>query len=444
MKTRIIVTPMAYLTGVSEDLLDKRYDDNDELLKKLRSDDDAGRIRHLCMIRNEIMKDFMYFVDNMDRFSYGFGRGLDGIERTKESAEWLRSHGTEVCLTGKKVNDHQIHINELIAQNINSVRKYFGEDIDFEYIRDLFVIPRYKQIENIKKEARTFCNYSLHGFYPFGRYLHWSPCDNGLIFDNDLHFLDVVYSQHNDRYMTPWNYTDADADIQGCISDYIENAAGNVHMYVDSENVDIYQLVSMLEALDGTVRERIGKIIVIRDKNNHQGWQLISSRIGIKVEHHHAVRIIDGKSSVDPDLMLDAANDFHENNVRSIIIISSDVDFSSLIRKVKASYLVFYQRNKISTRTLDFYRENGVQTVALNEFAAHRSESFKKQVFRQEIIRFFKEQFMLNGMEIANKINTLTSMHLSDTELKNYYKKYIKGSMIGFGENGEFTVSIPN
>ena len=63
MKTRIIVTAVAYLIGVREDLLEKHYNDNADLLEELKSDENASRIRNLCMIRNEIMRDYLYFVD---------------------------------------------------------------------------------------------------------------------------------------------------------------------------------------------------------------------------------------------------------------------------------------------------------------------------------------------------------------------------------------------
>ena len=444
MKTRIIVTAVAYLIGVREDLLEKHYNDNADLLEELKSDENASRIRNLCMIRNEIMRDYLYFVDAIDLLKYGFGRGLDKLERTKESAGWLRSHGTEVCLFGKKTNDHQIHINDLLAQHINSVRKYFGQDIDFEYVKDLFVIPGYKRVENLRKEARKFGNYNYHFLYPFEQYIHWKPEESGLILDNDLHFINVIYRQNNDSYHAPWNYTDADEPETERIRRFLENAEGAAQMYVDSENVDLYQLVGMLEALDSTQRANIRKIVIIRDQNNHQGWDMINSGFDIPVEHHHAVRILDGKSSVDPDLMLDAAIDYHENNIRNIIIISSDVDFSSLIRKISANYLVFYQRNKTSERTLQFYNEMGVCTAALNSFAGHRSESFKTTVFRNEIKNYFTKLFSLNGIGLANEINEKTSMHLSETELKNYYKRYIKGMSFGFRETGELSFEIPN
>ena len=69
MKTRIIVTVIAYLIGVRDELLAEHYSDNTELLMKLQKDENANKIRHLCIIRNEIMKDYLYFVDNMDNLS---------------------------------------------------------------------------------------------------------------------------------------------------------------------------------------------------------------------------------------------------------------------------------------------------------------------------------------------------------------------------------------
>lgn len=444
MKTRKIVTAAAYLIGTRDSILDEHYNDCAELLNELRNDDDAGRIRNLCMIRNEIMKDYMYFAERIDMLTYGLGYGLDKLERTKDSALWLREHGTEVCLYGKKTNDLQIHLNDLIAQNINSVRRYFGDNINFEYIRELFVIPWYKKVENLKKEAWKYRNNDNHFLYPFGQYIHWKPTESGLILDNDLHFLNVVYSQHNDRYNTPWNYTDADDAVTDRIRCFLENAEGATQMYVDSENVDLYQLVAMLEALDKKLLSGIRKIVVIRDQHNHSGWDMVNSKLGISVEHHHAVRVLEGKSSVDPELMLDVSNDYHTNGVRNIILISSDVDFSALVRKIDANYMVFYQRNKVSDDTLRFYSDNNVSTVALNSFAAHRSESFKREVFRKELDRHLKEQLPKNGFEIAGMISQNTAMHLSETELKNFFKRYIKGIILRFRDNGDLAIEIPN
>ena len=142
--------------------------------------------------------------------------------------------------------------------------------------------------------------------------------------------------------------------------------------------------------------------------------------------------------------MLDVSNDYHTNGVRNIILISSDVDFSALVRKIDANYMVFYQRNKVSDVTLRFYSDNNVSTVALNSFAAHRSESFKREVFRKELDRHLKEQLPKNGFEIAGMISQNTAMHLSETELKNFFKRYIKGIILRFRDNGDLAIEIPN
>ena len=103
-----------------------------------------------------------------------------------------------------------------------------------------------------------------------------------------------------------------------------------------------------------------------------------------------------------------------------------------------------FENNKVSDETLKFYSDNNVSTVALNSFAAHRSESFKREVFRKELDKHLKQQLPENGFEIAGMISQNTAMHLSETELKNFFKRYIKGIALRFRDNGDLAIEIPS
>lgn len=65
-------------------------------------------------------------------------------------------------------------------------------------------------------------------------------------------------------------------------------------------------------------------------------------------------------------------------------------------------------------------------------------------MFRKELDKHLKQQLSENGFEIAGMISQNTAMHLSETELKNYFKRYIKDIVIRFRDNGDLAIEIPS
>ena len=65
-------------------------------------------------------------------------------------------------------------------------------------------------------------------------------------------------------------------------------------------------------------------------------------------------------------------------------------------------------------------------------------------MFRKELDKHLKRQLPENGFEIAGMISQNTAMHLSETELKNFFKRYIKGIVLRFRDNGDLAIEIPS
>lgn len=442
-KERTAVTAFVFAIGVKNEILAEHYYDQRDLLEQLGNDKEMVIQRSLCILRNTIMRDYGYYVDNVER---QLGKGLDKLPDTAETVKTLRNNGVCLDLFNKRVIDIQQKIEELITRYVTALKKYFASDIDFSFIRELIVIPGYKMKGTIKTEANKLNNPYYFSYYPFGTYIHIDPvkaadCIQGLIVKDDLFFLNTVYALNGEHFETPWNHADTDDLILERITDFIYSAEGKTNIYVDSENVCLYQLYAMLESLDQNTRSCIDQIAVIRDINNHPGWNYLSQYTGIPVVNYNAIRVLPDKSTVDAHLMLKVQRDMLCNNVSNIILISSDVDFTPLITEVSADYMVFYQKNKTADRTLEFYRSHDVTTIALGNFAGHKAEDFKRQIFRSELYKLIVKA-NIDAASLAEQVNTSTAMHLSSDELENYIGSFLVGTVIKYDKLGKAVVEL--
>ena len=203
--TMDIVCTMSYLIGVRKELLHNTYDDNcPELLKQLEENKNATIIRYLCKLRTVLMKTFRktdtslrYDLTNIDKLNWFDTNNI----------LWLENNGIRVTLANNRAADYSLHINKLIADNIHACHDPFPEWIKWDYIKRLFIIPRFTDMEVQKREFSKFMDK-----------LDWYPYHQYII----------------SKYKT------ATDEIKDNIYDFIGNS-DKVVLVVDCENSDVYK-----------------------------------------------------------------------------------------------------------------------------------------------------------------------------------------------------------
>ena len=242
--TRNVVTTVAYLIGIRKSILQNTYADEIENLELLFSDRNATVIRYLCKLRTALMMNFKktdtemkYNLTNIDK--------LEWFDR--ENIAQLEKWGFQIVKPNYTSSKYAELINRLISENMANCRELFPEWLNWEYIKDLFIIPKFTQPNVMKAE---FAKYMANTqWYPFQQYIHWNPKDCGGMLKNDKKFFNVLYEQHGDIFISKSNYSDADDEVKERIYRFIENSE-SVEIVVDCENSNSFKLCGVLERVN--------------------------------------------------------------------------------------------------------------------------------------------------------------------------------------------------
>ena len=91
--------------------------------------------------------------------------------------------------------------------------------LNWDYVRDLFIMPNELTEEGTKAAAEEYFTYK--SLYPYGNYINWAPVECGNLLSSDKIFVSLLYEWHGDRF-TQWNrVVDADDYVTGNIYDFI-------------------------------------------------------------------------------------------------------------------------------------------------------------------------------------------------------------------------------
>ena len=184
---------VAYLIGTKMELLVNYNPGYTELFEKLEKDRSALTIRTLCNVRTNHMLNF----SNTERSIVFDLVNLDRQEIYKEDIKTLQRLDISIVKANYRVTRYIADLNILIAQRISEVKDLFPEWVKWDYIKNLFVIPKGNSDDVIKVETNKFSH--NRNSYPFTRYIHWNPQELGNILLNDERFLKILYKQN--RYI---------------------------------------------------------------------------------------------------------------------------------------------------------------------------------------------------------------------------------------------------
>ena len=254
-----IVSKVAYLIGVPKRIFENEHEPPQiDVYRQLDLDKNARIIRHLCIVRTSIERNFKYINDKM-RTEFKSILSLPQFVPA-ESISQLSADGINfVKKSSTQLSGHIVEINRIISDRINNCKNLFPLWLNWQYVRELFIMPDGLREESTKDAAAVY--YNGLSFYPYQMYISWIPQDEGNILYSDKKFVTLLYQWHLDEFTDLGKVSDAGSLIKGNIYDFIDEGE-KVVIVVDCENVDPYKLSATLRGLSHNYTDKIASIIL--------------------------------------------------------------------------------------------------------------------------------------------------------------------------------------
>lgn len=437
--TRTVVSTVAYLLGVPKSIFDNMYEPPDpaiyEQLEKSRS---ARIIRNLCSLRTAIERNFGKIFERMV-YQY---RGLYTMSEYVPLAciDQLAEDGVPLIKTNHKLTDYLIDINRLISDRINNCKELFPLWLNWQYVRELFIMPDGLSETGLRAAADIY--YKCKPWYPYQMYLNWKPRDEGNILFNDKKFAVLLYQWHGDEFQDFSKVSDAGAATKSGIYDFLDGSEKTV-IVVDCENSDPYKLCATLRNLDAGSFDKISKIVLYNDVHAATAWSMLDSYTSLHVEHELIARVKQDKSLVDIRLTAGACREFYQNHVDSFIIASSDSDYWGLISSIpEARFLVMVEHDKCGPDIKAALEGRDIFYCYLDDFYTGNSDDIKFIALLREVNRCLGEALHLNVHDMMREVFHATRVVMSDAEKAQFYNKYIKPMHLVIDDTGNVRIEL--
>ena len=436
---REVVSTVAYLIGVPKHIFEREYEPpRMERYTELEQDKTARIIRNLCMIRTAIERNFKNINDAM-RLDF---RTIFNMPEyiPSDALDQLRSDGVSfVKKTSTRLSHHIIEINRLISDRINNCKDLFPLWVKWDYIRELFLMPN--GLSELGTKAAADLYYANKELYPYKVYINWTPVESGNILYDDRKFMTILYEQHNDYFVEFSKTTDAGDRIKNSIYDFLERSRRTI-VFVDCENSDPYKLCAALRSLREEELSTISKIILFDDIHTTMAWKMLENFTEIPVEHMMIERLHAGKSLVDGRLIARACQEYYQNSLDSMILVSSDSDYWALISSLPfANFLVMVERDACGSDLKNALSNSNIYYCYLDDFYTGGEEELKFAALRTEIQRRLEPfTFNINDM-LAESIRT-TRASMSGAEQARFLEKYLRRLALEVSADGSARICL--
>lgn len=435
-----IVSKVAYLIGVPKRIFENEHEPPKlEIFQKLEENKGARIVRDLCIVRTAIERNFKKINEAMrfemkSIFSLPEYVPQEAINRlTLEGITFYKKPNTQL-------SGYIVELNRLISDRINNCKGLFPAWLNWDYIRELFIMPDGLEEEKTKDAAAVY--YAGRDFYPYQMYINWCPKDEGNLLYCDKKFVTLLYSWHSEEFTELGKVSDAGSYIKGNIYTYIEESQ-QVVIAVDCENVDPYKLSAALKGLSRSYLDKISSIILFDDVHTSSGWDFLGQFTHIPVEHIEIERVKENKSLVDMRLAMRVSQEYYEHHVDSFILVSSDSDYWALISSLnKARFMVMIEHDKCGPDLKNTLTEHGIFYCYLDDFYSGDSEELKVTALLWEMNATLERSVQLNLNSIFNDALRSTRITMTPTEKKRFYDQYIKTVKIDVDGDGQVTLSL--
>ncbi len=431
-----VVSTMAFLIGIAEDKLTDSP--QLQLFPMLKLDKNARIVRNLCMIRTAILRNFKN-INNLMRLEYRSILNMSEYIPSSAMRQLTEDGVNFIKKSSVKLSDHINEINRLLTDRINNCQGLFPTWVNWNYVRDLFIMPNGLTERGSKEASDVY--YANRSYYPYGMYINWSPYDAGNILYDDRTFMRVLYEQHND-YFADFNQTfDAGSSIKNNIYDFIDQSDKAV-VFVDCENSDPYKFCAALRSLDADALSKISKIILFDDVHTSIAWQILEKYTHIPVEYLLIERLHSNKSLVDLKLVTRACKEHYTDNVDSMILASSDSDYWALIDSLPfANFLVMVEKEKCGVDLKTALSNSNIYYCYLDDFYAGGSEDLKVTAVLSEINRQLRP-FSFNINDLLDEALRTTRVKMEPHERSRFFDKHLRKLDLVIDADGNASIDM--
>lgn len=434
-----IVSKVAFLIGVSESHWKSQYTGlEQDIYEQLSENKNARIIRNLCGLRTEIERNFKRFsmLILMEL------KNLHTIPQTQEMVNQLHKDGIEIIKANPKLEEYLPKINSLLQQHIDACKTLFPIWINWEFVRQLFIIPG----GNSVKKSKEVFEYYMENLerYPYRVFIYWrwGKDDEGNLLYNDEKFLSRLYQQNGEVFTGYSNVRGEGKETQRNIYSFVDASEQTVAL-VDCENCDPLKLCAALQSMQPETLAKIAKIILFNDVNASSAWNLLQKHTKATIEHQMTERVLTGKSLVDVMLVAGCCKEHYMNKVDSFLLFSSDSDYWGLISSVStAKFLVMVEQSKVSGEVVQKMIDSDILFCYLDQFCqGGQSHKMKVDALLSECQRFVSKHFeSFKVQEMVNVALLQTRIEMSKAEQKQFYERYIRTMRLKIAADG--TVNI--
>ncbi|MCL2754773.1 MAG: hypothetical protein FWD35_03515 [Oscillospiraceae bacterium] len=427
--TFAIISTVAYLIGVPERIF---VNDSEppkiEVFRKHEFDKNARCIRNLCILRTAIKRKFMPILNLMKSEHKSWSAAVaavysQGSIPVEQAISRLSDDGI-VLKSNLKLNQCVIEINRLIADKINNCKYLFPSWLNWNYMKEVFIMPNGYTEAGVKQAAEVY--YEHFQCYPYQFYINWNPADEGNILYTDKKFVELLYRWNHDEFTDISKVADISGRAKDAIYDFIERSQNTVFV-VDCENSDPYKLFAAFRGLDKEYRDKISKVILYDDVNTISTWQALENFVDVPVEYILVERIKANKSMIDMKLALGVSKEFYQGHADSFILASSDSDYWGLISSLDdANFLVMIEHEKTSAVTKQVLQDNKIFYCYLDRFYTGDTNDMKATMLLTAAQNYMNARVSLNVNAMMTHAFMQTRIEMSDTEKKRFYNEYIK------------------
>ena len=419
-----IVSKTAYLCGVPERFF---YEDEKRLrldiYVKLDKDKNARIIRNLCIIRTAIERGFKR-INNYIKYENRRISSLTDCIPEKSLRELSEDGVVFEKNTSTKLAHHLIEINRLIADRINNCSSLYPMWINWNYVKNLFIMPNGLTEQGTAEGAASY--YNVKERLPYRVYLNYKPVSDDYLFYNDRVFVSNLYESNNDYFEDKSKIADVNDTIKDSVYDFIEDS-GKLIVMVDCENADPYAMYSVFQNLDMEYLGKIRNVILIDDVHANIAWHILDENLKVPVEHIMLERLKDNKSLADITLTSRTCQEFYQNGVDSFIIVSSDSDYWALIKSIpSARFLVMIEHEKCSVDMKNALAASGVFYCYTDDFYSGDTQTLKTKVILKEMYKYISEHMDLNAREMFETSVSNSRVEMPESEKNAFYDRYVR------------------
>ena len=432
-----IVSKVAYLAGIPVAVYEAHPFKMD-IFEELNNFKPAKVVRILNTIRTTIIRNY----DKVDsRMRYDM-KNLNSMEDlfSKDDIRYLEKNEVQLIKANYKPTNYLMDINKLIADNINKCKDLFPLWVQWDYIRELFLMPKATTASNVKSESLKF-THALND-YPYQMYLGWAPKEQGNFFYNDKKFLEILYVHNNEIFYDSQKVIDNSTSTKKDIYKYLEENEDTI-IVVDCENSDPYKLYGTLKSLNAEELHKIKKILLIDDIHTTTAWQILDKLLTIPVEHMLIERVKENKSLVDAKVIAETCKEHYLNKINSFILCSSDSDYWVLITTLAdANFLVMVEDEKCG-QDIQFALDNaGIVYCSMDDFTGGNTDDIKIRALVSQLQEYIKAHMDLNVNDMLDYAYTQTRIEMSPSEKRQFRDNYVRTMRLVIAPDGKVTIEM--